>query len=146
MADFDAAFSDLDALPQAAVCQKLNLRPQADGTFVRQDGAQRLLLLPLGEILPWQKADTAIEARFIAGAAMALSWSADGHNAQAAHLGTQLPHHRAAQTLEENVWLTAESLGAWSLIVLHGAHEKTIFTPAPADWFPTPMAAPRGEA
>lgn len=141
-----AAYEGLDGLTQSALITRLGLQPRGDGTFGRQEETHLLLLLPLGEILPWQKADMAVEAQFIAGAAIALSWSADGHNAEATHLGTQLPHHRAAQALGENIWLTAESLGAWSLMALDGAHEKAIFTPAPPDWYPTPMAATQGEA
>jgi predicted cupin superfamily sugar epimerase len=141
-----AAFEGLDTLTQSEVCARLGLQPQADGTFALQEETHILLLLPLGEVLPWQKTDMALEARFITGAAVALSWSPDGHHAEAAHLGQTLPHHRATQPLAANVWLTAESLGTWSLIALQGAHAATGFTPAPPDWYPTPMAAPQGEA
>lgn len=141
-----AAFTGLDGLSQNEVCDRLGLQPQADGTFARQEEAHRLLLLPLGEILPWQKADDALDFHFIAGAAAALSWSPDGHDAEAAHLGETLPHHRAAQAIAANIWLTAESLGAWSLVALNGATRETQFTEAAPNWYPTPLKKTQGEA
>lgn len=144
MGDFDA--TALNGLSQEAICAKLGLGPQDDGTFQHQDANRRLVLLPLGEILPWQKADTGLTFRFLAGDALALSWSGDGHNAEAAHLGASLPHHRLSQNIAAHVWLTAESLGTWSLMALDGAHSATRFEAAAPDWYPTPIAATQGEA
>ncbi len=144
MGDFDA--DALNGLSQEAICARLGLQPQNDGTFAHQDATRRLLLLPLGELLPWQKADAAVTFQFLAGDALALSWSADGHNAEAAHIGTSLPHHRITQEIAAHVWMTAESLGTWSLVALEGAHAATRFEAAAPDWFPTPIAAIQGEA
>ena len=141
-----AAYKGLDGLTQSELITRLGLEPRADGTFARQEETHLLLLLPLGEILPWQKADSALTFQFIAGAAIALSWSPDGHDAQAAHLGEALPHHRALQEIDAHTWLTAESLGAWSLLALIGATKATRFTQAAADWYPTPLAKTQGEA
>lgn len=142
--DFDTA--QLATLTATGVCEALQLAPQTDGTYARQNGTKRLLLLPVGDILPWQKADQRLEIQYLAGAPLAVSWSADGQNAAAAHLGANLPHHKAQETLPADIWLTAESLGLWSLIVMHGETPTPQFTLAPPDWFPTPMAAPQGEA
>lgn len=140
------AYEGLDGLTQDELCARLGLHPRADGTFGLQDATHLVVLLPLGEILPWQKADSALTFQFIAGAAIALSWSPDGHDAEAAHLGETLPHHRAAQDIDAHIWLTAESLGAWSLLALDGATSATTFTQAAADWYPTPLTKTQGEA
>ena len=141
-----AAYEGLNGLTQSELIIRLGLAPRADGTFAQQAETRLVLLLPLGEILPWQKADSALTFQFIAGAALALSWSPDGHDAQAAHLGETLPHHRAIQEIDADIWLTAESLGAWSLLALDGATSTTRFTQAAADWYPTPLAKIQGEA
>lgn len=141
-----AAFEGLDRLTQSEVCARLGLQPRNDGTFALQEETHLLMLLPLGDILPWQKADSNLAFQFIAGAAVALSWSPDGHHAEAAHLGETMPHHRAMQEIDAQVWLTAESLGAWSLIALKGASAETTFTEAAPDWYPTPLGKTQGEA
>lgn len=146
MAETPVALTGLDGLTQDEICARLGLQAQADGTFAQQAAAHLLLLLPLGEILPWQKTDSSLDIEFIAGAAVALSWSPDGNHAQAAHLGETLPHHRATQSIADNVWLTAETLGTWSLIAVHGATAQTEYTHAAPDWFPTPLAPTQGEA
>lgn len=142
----DIDIAALRAMTQDAVCAALQLQHQPDGTYARSDDQSRLVLLPLGEILPWQKADKNINLRFVVGAPVALSWSADGQNAAAVHLGDGLPHHRLQENIAANVWLTAESLGQWSLIGLTGETGDPHFTPAPPDWYPTPMGMAQGEA
>lgn len=113
----------------------LNLSETEDGLFTGQDAT--LILFPVGAFLPWQKADMAITWHWLAGAPLAFSYSADGHDAAALHLGprTEL-HQHESHDLPAGVWHTAESLGNWSLLACNTPN-RTIERAAP-DWFPTP--------
>lgn len=141
---FDA--TPLHGLTATQICDTLGLLPQNDGTYAARQGADYFVLLPVGDILPWQQTQQAVKVFFLAGAPAALSWSQDGENAEAIHLGNTLAHHKLQESLAARLWLTAESLGQWSLIMLKSEVANPQFKLAPSDWFPTPMAAPRGEA
>ena len=143
---FDACHEALKDLSADAVCARLGLQPLDGGGHFDDSEDGRLILLGVGDILPWQKWTTDVEAVFYAGAPLALSLSPDGHSGEAVHLGTVLPHHRAQAPVAANHWMTAESLGIWSLMCLNGIDPKQVSELAPPDWYPTPKPSTHGAA
>lgn len=143
---YDTVSEAVRGMSETDICARFDLHPHDNGGFISATSTPPLLLLAVGDCLTWQKANMDIEFMFLAGAPLALSWSEDGNHAAAIHLGSALPHHQTAQPIAQQVWHTAESLGAWSLLALHGMSADTLIETAPADWFPTPMAAPLGQA
>lgn len=129
----------LNKLSADAICARLHLSAYGDGSF-RHQGSPELILLPVGEILPWQYRAAPISLHHIAGAPVALTLSPNGRDAQARHL-------QDGQTAEiaAACWHTGETLGHWSLIGLDNETGAPAELAAP-DWFPTPMAKAEGEA
>lgn len=128
------------------VCAELGLSEDADGLFVSAD--KQLLLFPVGAYYPWQKADLPLQFHWLGGAPLAFSFSADGHDAAAVHLGPQSQLHQIEQhALDANVWHTGESLGNWSLLQRDGLTAEqadNAIERAADDWFPTPRQAMKG--
>lgn len=123
---------------QAELCAELRLSENADGLFVNQDAS--LMLFPVGAFLPWQRRTGAMHLTWQGGAPLTLSFSADGHDAAAVHLGPDAAlHQKLSHQLDAHVWHTAEGLGAWSLVAC--AADDGMIEKAAADWFPTPRAA-----
>jgi predicted cupin superfamily sugar epimerase len=137
--------AQLNAMSEVEICARFQLSPHESGGYCARHEEAAFVLLPVGEIWPWQKSIAPLSIEFLAGAPVALSWSADGINGEAAHLGQSQTHHRATQNLAAHVWHTGETLGNWSLLCLNG-YAADDMTLAPADWFPTPMGAPQGTA
>jgi hypothetical protein len=133
----DAAL--LNALSADAVCERLHLTAFGDGSF-RHHGTPEIILLPVGEILPWQKRTAPITIRHIAGAPIALTLSPNGYDAEAHYL-----KDGHAVEIAMACWHTGETLGHWSLIGLDN-EAGTQAELAASDWFPTPMAKTEGEA
>ncbi|MBT5157355.1 MAG: hypothetical protein HOK33_09130 [Rhodobiaceae bacterium] len=134
----------LDSLSIDALRERLHLTPPSDdnlGTLL--DDCQALLVLPVGDIIPWQNYSGELQLTFIAGAPAALSWSADGHDAQATHLGSAPHLHQKPElAIAAKTWFAGETLGTWSL--LHVASPTPLATllceKAADDWFPKPRA------
>lgn len=144
--DIRALMEALRGLSDTDICARFGMQRQLNGCFMPPAAAPPYILLPVGECLAWQKIDADIDFVYVAGAPLALSWSEDGNHASAIHMGNTLPHHLPAQRLAKQVWHTAESLGAWSVMALIGLRADSPIEAAPVDWFPTPMAAPLGQA
>ena len=70
------------------VAEALRLNRHADGHFETDEtSGQRLVLLGAGDLFAWQRQTAPTSWTWLAGAALALSVTADGHDAQAIHLG-----------------------------------------------------------
>ena len=129
----------LNGLSADAVCHRLHLTAYGDGSF-RHQGTPELILLPVGEILPWQRRTAPITIYHIAGAPVALTLSPNGYDAEAHHL-----QDGQAAGIGPACWHTGETLGHWSLIRVDNETDAQAELAAP-DWFPTPMAETEGEA
>ena len=127
----------------ADICRELNLSENADGLMINQSG--ELVLFPVGAFLPWQRNGAAIDYIWLGGGPLTLSYSPDGHDAGAVHLGPdKMQHHQPSYQLAADIWHTAESLGAWSLLKGAFAAGQYRVERAAEDWFPTPRPAKNG--
>ena len=71
------------------VAEALRLPRHVDGPFENgKISGQRLVLLGAGDLFVWQRQTTPTSWTWLAGATLALTASADGHDAQAFHLGS----------------------------------------------------------
>tara|TARA_B110000971_G_scaffold217252_1_gene253769 strand:+ start:4937 stop:5383 length:447 start_codon:yes stop_codon:yes gene_type:complete len=137
----------LDGLSIDELRARLQLAPPSEDAFgTLLDERHALLLLPVGEIIAWQNYGGPWEFTFIAGAPAALSWSPDGHDAQAAHLGAATHLHQKPEVaLDSETWFTSETLGTWTLLQVASPTPLAELTCEKAgdDWFPKPRP-PRG--
>ncbi len=137
----------LDGLSIDELRARLQLAPPSEDAFgTLLDERHALLLLPVGEIIAWQNYGGPLEFTFIAGAPAALSWSPDGHDAQAAHLGAATHLHQKPEVaLDSETWFTSETLGTWTLLQVASPTPLAELTCEKAgdDWFPKPRP-PRG--
>ena len=142
-----------DALGAAAVIRRLDLAPHPEGGHFREtwrdrpaDGSRGAgtaiyYLLAAGEVSAWHRVDAAEIWHWYAGAPLALTWSPDGHDAQAVHLGGDLVAGQVPQAIiPPGAWQTAETLGRWTLVgcTVSPAFDVARFEMAPPDWRPTP--------
>ncbi|WP_020186899.1 cupin domain-containing protein [Methylopila sp. 73B] len=150
----------LDGLSASEVVRKLGLQPHPEGGHFREtfrdpatDAAGRsrstaiYFLLGLGEVSAWHRVDAVEVWHFYAGAPLALTLSADGHDAQAHRLGLNLGAGEAPQVVAPaGWWQAAESLGAWTLVgcTVAPGFDFAGFELAPPDWRPTPRPSDRG--
>lgn len=131
----------------------LGLQPHPEGghyreTFRHADpaggrGAMTAIyyLLAVGEYSHWHRVDAAEIWHWYAGAPLALTISANGHDAEARILGPEiLGGQRPQLTVDAGVWQTATSLGAWTLVgcTVGPAFDFAGFELAAPDWRPTP--------
>ncbi len=141
------------ALGAAEVAAHLGLAPHPEGGHFREtwrdrpaDGSRGAgtaiyYLLAAGEISAWHRVDAAEIWHWYAGAPLALTWSPDGHDATAVHLGGDLAAGQVPQAIvPPGAWQTAESLGRWTLVgcTVSPAFDFAGFEMAPPDWRPTP--------
>ena len=121
------------------VAEALHLNRHADGHFeTNETSGQRLVLLGAGDLFAWQRQTAPTSWTWLAGAALALSVSADGHDAQAFHLSGSQKN----VDVDSLVWHTCETLGCWSLfaITCAGTEQPETELAAP-DWYPVPRRA-----
>ena len=121
------------------VAEALCLHRHVDGYFeTSKISGQRLVLLGAGDLFAWQRQRAPTSWAWLAGAALALTVSADGHDAQAFHLGSSQKN----TTVDALVWHTCETLGYWSLVSISSAAsvQPEIEYAAP-DWYPRPRRA-----
>ncbi len=125
------------------VIARLRLEPHAyDGWFAplpnNETGIYRLI--GVGDFIGWHQLPVSTLWRHEAGAALTLSQSSDGFQANAVCLDRQ--SISPSLSVGENVWQTAESLGAWSLVscVYEPALAHTDLIDAiklaPDNWYP----------
>ena len=121
------------------VAEALCLPQHVDGHFeANKISGQRLVLLGAGDLFAWQRQNAPTSWTWLAGAALALTVSADGHDAQAFHLGSS----KKNTTVDALVWHTCETFGYWSLVTITSAAsvQSKIEYAAP-DWYPRPRRA-----
>lgn len=142
-----SSFSGIDSgLSAAEVIAALNLAPFPVGGRAREthrDAEQSimLVLLEVGDIFPWHRYHGIQSWFWHAGAPLAITVSPDGHDASALHLGNHLEAGQKPLTsLESGHWMTAESLGHWTLLGWSCSPGFTadLFEQAAPDWFPKP--------
>jgi predicted cupin superfamily sugar epimerase len=144
----------IDGLTAEEVVRRLDLKPHPEGGFYREtfrdtrvDGEGRAVstaiyyLLGLGEVSEWHRVDATEIWHHYAGAPMVITLSANGHDAQAHHLGTDFMRGQAPQVIvPAHCWQTATSLGAWTLVgcTVAPGFDFAGFEMAPPDWRPVP--------
>jgi predicted cupin superfamily sugar epimerase len=121
------------------VAEALRLPRHADGHFeTGKTSGQRLVLLGAGDLFAWQRQKGPTSWTWMSGAALALTVSADGHDAQAFHLGISQKN----TTVDALVWHTCETLGYWSLVTIAcAASVQPEIEYAAPDWYPRPRRA-----
>ena len=101
-------------------------------------------LLDVGEVSDWHRVDATETWHWHAGAPMVITTSADGHDAEARHLGPDLAARQRPQlVVPAGHWQTATSLGAWTLVgctVAPGFRFEG-FELAPPGWRPVPRGS-----
>lgn len=142
-----------DTTTAADIIRMLDLKPHPEGGCFRetwrdpgQDGERGsgtaiYYLLQVGEVSAWHRVDAVEIWHWYAGAPLALTVSANGHDAAAIHLGPHLSlGHKPQGIVPANHWQTAESLGAWTLVgcTVSPAFSFDGFEMAPKNWFPKP--------
>lgn len=130
----------------------LDLKPHPEGGYFRETfrdapGGGRGLstaiyyLLKAGEVSHWHRVDAAEIWHWHAGAPLVLTISANGHDAEARHLGPELRTGQRPQLIvPAGHWQTATSLGAWTLVgcTVAPGFDFSGFEMAPPDWRPSP--------
>lgn len=135
------------------VIAALDLRPHPEGGHYREiwrdpapargrgAGTAIYFLLAADEYSHWHRVDAAECWHWYAGAPLALTISADGHDAQAVHLGPAMAQHqRPFAVVPKGAWQTAVSLGPWTLVgcTVSPAFSFDGFELAAPDWRPVP--------
>lgn len=131
----------------------LDLKPHPEGGFFRETyrdpdtpdgrsaGTAIYYALGVGDCSAWHRVDAAEIWHWYAGAPLALTVSANGHDAEAHRLGPNLHTGERPQiVVPKNWWQTAESLGEWTLVgcTVAPGFEFSGFEMAPPDWRPIP--------
>jgi len=136
------------------VARRLVLAPHPEGGYYREtfrdervDANGRAVstaiyyLLGLGDVSEWHRVDATEVFHYYAGAPMVLTVSANGHDAQARHLGPDIANGQAPQiVVPAGWWQTSTSLGAWTLVgcTVAPGFDFAGFEMAPPDWRPVP--------
>lgn len=139
------------------VVRLLQLAPHPEGGYYREtfrdtrldaDGraASSLIyfLLDTGDVSAWHRVDAVEVWHWYAGAPLVITISANGHDAEAVHLGADLAAGQRPQfVVPAGCWQTATSLGAWTLAgcTVAPAFDFAHFEMAPQDWRPTPRSS-----
>ena len=140
-------------LQAGAVVSLLELQRHPEGGWYREtwrhEGGQQergagtaiYYMLTEGEVSFWHCVDAAEIWHWYAGAPIVITVSENGHDCAASHLGPDLKAGQRPQfVVPANVWQTATSLGAWTLVgcTVAPGFQFSGFELAPPDWRPTP--------
>jgi uncharacterized protein len=147
----------MQGMTAAEVVRLLELKPHPEGGYYRETwrderkveggrAASTLIyyLLDTGDVSDWHRVDAAEVWHWYGGAPLVITVSANGHDAEAHHLGPDLRARQKPQfVVPQGWWQTATSLGAWTLVgcTVAPAFEFSGFEIAPPDWRPTPRKA-----
>jgi hypothetical protein len=138
-------------LSAAEIMRLLELAPHPEGGFYREtfrdariEGGRAVstaiyFLLPAGQISAWHRVDAAEIWHFYAGAPLALDISVSGETATRRLLGPDLAKGQRPQlVVPADVWQSAASLGAWTLVgcTVAPGFEFSAFTLASPDFDP----------
>ena len=139
----------------AWLIDRLDMRPHPEGGHYVEtfrdapDGGGRgtvtciHFLLQAGEASAWHRIDATEIWHFAAGDPLVLTLSADGHDAEARHLGMDLTKGQCLHiVVPPDCWQTAETLGRWTLVscIVAPAFDFSGFELAPSDWRPGPRS------
>ena len=143
-----------DGMSAEEVVRLLDLAPHPEGGWFREtfrdprtDAGGRSVstliyfLLGPGDVSAWHRVDAAEIWHWYAGAPIVITVSENGHDCAASHLGPDLKAGQRPQfVVPANVWQTATSLGAWTLVgcTVAPGFQFSGFELAPPDWRPTP--------
>ena len=137
----------------AQVVETLGLESHPEGGYFKEiyrdaptDGSRGAAtsiyyLLAADQFSHWHRVDAVEMWHYYAGAPLALTISANGHDAEGYHLGLDLSaNQRPFAVVPANAWQTAVSLGQWTLVgcSVAPAFEFKGFEMAPPDWKPEP--------
>ena len=133
--------------------ETLDLQPHPEGGWYKETwradaapgeravGTAIYYLLEADQFSHWHRVDAAEIWLWHAGAPLALTLSADGHDAETRVLGTEFAQNQRPQiVIPPNWWQTAASLGRFTLVscTVSPGFEFDGFEMAPPDWRPTP--------
>lgn len=151
---------DLSALSAKEIIRLLELEPHPEGGHFRETfrdptsdaggrsaGTAIYYLLEAGETSEWHRVDAAEIWHYYAGAPLVITTSANGHDAEARHLGPVLATGQRPQiVVPKGHWQSATSLGAWTLVgcTVAPGFEFSGFEMAPPGWRPSPRKAGGG--
>ncbi len=142
----------MDDLTASQVIELLGLTPHPEGGYYREnfrdDSAEIspstaiYYLLEAGDCSQWHRVHGSAEVwHHYGGGPLALTLSANGHDAQSHRLGTNLNVGERPQiVVPAGWWQTAESLGHWTLVgcTVAPGFDFENFELAPPDWRPVP--------
>jgi predicted cupin superfamily sugar epimerase len=144
----------MNTFSAAEVIHLLDLKPHPEGGHFRETfrdsrtdaegrsvGTAIYYLLGVGEVSEWHRVDAAEIWHWHAGAPMVLTLSANGHDAEAHHLGNELAAGQRPQlVVPAGCWQSATSLGAWTLVgcTVSPGFDFAGFELAPPGWRPMP--------
>jgi predicted cupin superfamily sugar epimerase len=147
----------MSPLSAAEIIRLLDLKPHPEGGHFRETfrdprtdaegrsvGTAIYYLLGVGEVSDWHRVDAAEIWHWHAGAPMVLTLSANGHDAEAHHLGNELGAGQRPQlVVPAGWWQSATSLGAWTLVgcTVSPGFDFAGFELAPPGWRPSPRAS-----
>ena len=135
------------------IIERLDMAPHPEGGWYRETwradapegeravGTAIYYLLEADQFSHWHRVDAAEIWLWHAGAPLALTLSADGHDAEAKILGTALDQGQRPQiVIPAGWWQTAASLGRFTLVscTVSPGFEFSGFEMAPPDWRPRP--------
>ena len=145
--------TSIGQLSAREVIALLELQPHPEGGCYRETwrdqpedggrgaGTAIYYLLEADQISAWHRVDAVEIWHWYAGAPLVLTISPNGHDAESSHIGPQLELGQRPQfIIPKWAWMTAESLGAWTLVgcTVSPAFIFEGFELAPPDWRPTP--------
>lgn len=154
----DDSFASAAPMTQTAaeIIKTLGLQRHPEGGWYRETwraeaeagaragGTAIYFLLTVDDVSHWHRVDAVEIWHWYAGAPLSLTVSANGHDAEARHLGPFLATGQRPQIIvPAGWWQSATTLGAWTLVgctVVPG-FEFSGFELAPPDWRPTPRSA-----
>jgi uncharacterized protein len=133
------------------IVARLDLQPHPEGGFYREtfrqrpaDGGRGTLaliyyLLPENQCSAWHRIDATEVWHFVAGAPLCLTLSSAGCGTRRSVLGIRLEEGESPHVVVPPwTWMTAASLGAWTLVscTTAPAFEFAGFELAPPGWLP----------
>ena len=137
----------MDHLSASEIVKLLDMQPHPEGGFYKEtfrDDASTAIyyLLEAGDHSHWHRVHGSSEIwHHYAGGPLALTFSPNGHDAEAHRLGKSIDAGEKPQlVVPAGWWQTAESLGHWTLVgcTVAPGFDFENFEMAPDDWRPVP--------
>lgn len=137
----------MDDMHAADIVKLLEMQPHPEGGYFKESFRDAhstgiYYLLEAGDCSHWHRVHGSAELwHHYAGGPLALTLSANGHDAEAHRLGKHIAAGERPQlVVPPGWWQTAESLGRWTLVgcTVSPAFDFANFEMAPPDWRPVP--------